>query len=124
MRILVTGSRDWEDAATIRETLTSIVMGDMGPHTLIHGACPTGADAIADRIATGWRWQIDSHPARWRDISGALDRGAGFRRNVEMVNLLPDVVAAFIRNGSRGATHCTSVARNLHLRLVIHEVWD
>jgi hypothetical protein len=57
-RVLVTGSRTWVDADVVRAALA--------PHS---GACPRGADAIAEGIWRSW---------------GRYGRSAGFRRNAEM----------------------------------------
>jgi hypothetical protein len=46
MRIIVTGERDWEDREIVEETLDSLL--EAWPFTLVHGDCPTGADAFAD----------------------------------------------------------------------------
>jgi len=52
-RVLVTGSRTWTDEQAIRTALASVIRLH-GPErvTVVHGACPRGADALADRIAT------------------------------------------------------------------------
>lgn len=100
-RILVTGSRDWHDEIAIEELLF-----EYSPGLLVHGACPTGADAIADAIATRWNWDIERHPADW-DRHG---KKAGPLRNQHMVDLGADVCLAFILNGSRGASHTARIA--------------
>ena len=114
-RILITGSRDWEDDPKLSFELGAAI-GDairdgheQADIVIVHGACPKGADAMADRIARDYHWRTEPHPADWRP-GGVLDRSAGFRRNAEMVLLGADLVLAFIRNGSAGASHCARMA--------------
>lgn len=108
MRILVTGSRSWDDEATISSVLWAeyIAMRDHGPVILVSGACPIGADAIAENVWSRNWLQVERHPADW-DTHG---KKAGFIRNAEMVNLGADVCLAFIKNGSKGATHTADLA--------------
>lgn len=118
-RILITGSRTWDDEDTIREAIGAIV-AVQGPENVVvvHGACPQGADHIADRIAGSWGggMTVERHPADWRP-NGRLDFGAGYRRNADMVNLGADVCLAFIRDGSKGATHCADLAERAGIEL-------
>jgi hypothetical protein len=76
------------------------------PLTIVHGACPTGADDMADRIALIWGFGVERYPADWNTHG----RRAGFLRNAEMVATKPDVCLAFIKNKSRGATMCADLA--------------
>jgi hypothetical protein len=110
-RILVTGSRTWNALTPIWNTLNDLAL-EHGNVTLVHGACPRGADHIADAWARtaaslGKSVSVERHPADW----DAYGRAAGFRRNAEMVALGADACLAFIRDGSRGATHCAEAAR-------------
>ena len=111
-RILITGSRDWDDPAKISYEM-GLAIGQsgasLGDVVIVHGACRAGADAIADRIARDYGYRIERHPADWRP-DGKLDRSAGYRRNAEMVALGADVMLAFIRDDSAGATHCATMA--------------
>ncbi|MFJ8345079.1 DUF2493 domain-containing protein [Streptomyces sp. NPDC094153] len=107
-RILITGSRDWADHDMVRDALTMAIYQNT-PATIIHGACPSGADAMA----SWWirRYQFlglteERHPANWQQYGKA----AGPRRNTHMVNLGADVCLAFIRNSSRGASHTAALA--------------
>ncbi len=103
-RVLVTGSRTWTDTSTIRDALTT-VWGD-GTTILVVGACPTGADHLAEACWRAWGGRIERHPADWTRHG----RGAGFRRNEHMVTLGADVCLAFIRDNSPGATHTARLA--------------
>lgn len=104
MRILVTGSRDWEDGKAIAAAL--LASGARVGVTLVHGACPTGADAIADRIAQTFAMNIERHPADWEKYG----KRAGFIRNKEMVDAGADICLAFIKNHSRGASMTAMLA--------------
>lgn len=103
-RVLVTGSRTWTNARVIRDALRS-VWGD-GNAVLVSGACPEGADRIAEMFWTRWGGQVERHPADWTTHG----RCAGFRRNATMVGLRADVCLAFIRDGSYGASHTARLA--------------
>lgn len=104
-RILVTGSRTWTRWDIVNEALQSIDLGD-DPPTLVSGACPKGADDIAESIAARRGWHIERHPPDW----SRYGRRAGFVRNAEMVNLGADLCLAFIKGGSRGASMTADLA--------------
>jgi hypothetical protein len=103
-RILITGSRTWTNETVIRDALDE-VWGD-GRAVLVSGACPTGADSIAEGIWASRGGRIERHPAAW-EIHG---KSAGFRRNAEMVARGANMCLAFIRDQSRGATHTAQLA--------------
>jgi hypothetical protein len=106
MRVLVTGSRDWEDWRAVCRAFADIECAHPGERfTLIHGTC-TGADTIADTEAQRLGWAIERHPAKWLEHGKA----AGPIRNQEMVDSGADICLAFIKDNSRGATHCANAA--------------
>lgn len=113
-RILITGSRDWTNRTPIDNALTALAAANAffeRPTIIVHGACPTGADAIADAW-TRWHAQrsplitAERHPANWQTNG----KRAGFIRNAHMVNLGADACFAFIKDGSRGASHTAALA--------------
>jgi hypothetical protein len=77
-----------------------------GDVTIVHGACPTGADFIAHEWAITACLAPEEHPAQWKKHG----RSAGPRRNAEMVALGADICLAFIRSNSPGATSCATFA--------------
>jgi len=132
-RILVTGSRDWEDVAAVEDALTALAAANvfhLRTTVVVHGACRTGADKIADSWAT-WHGvtnplvQVERHPAQNHPTEDFGPwPGAGPRRNAHMVGLGADVVLAFIgrctsrrcrrtdTHGSHGATGCAQLAEH------------
>lgn len=109
-RVLVTGSRDWQDRLTVRRALAAASSYGTRDLIVVHGACPTGADQHAAEWAEEYGELLgvtaEPHPADWKRYG----RLAGPRRNAEMVNLGADICLAFIRNGSRGASHTADLA--------------
>lgn len=122
MRVLVTGSRDWTDRETVYRAIVQLqeqhaergydgqgnfVDWLVDGWVIVHGACPTGADAIADDFATTSWMAVERHPADWKKYG----RRAGFLRNAEMVELGADICLAFQRNKSKGTQHTIDLAR-------------
>ena len=113
-RVLVTGSRGWEDVVHVHGVLDAAVqsLADAGYDglTVVHGAAKGLDEMAADwaRIRGGWGWPVEAepHPADWKKYG----RRAGFVRNQHMVDLGADVCFAWILNGSRGATMCADLA--------------
>lgn len=114
MRVLVTGSRTWDDAATIRQALEVVadaaIRANVPMVTVAHGACPNGADELADQWVRWYRGGTlvlaERHPALWQKYG----KRAGIVRNEQMIATRPDLLLSFIRDDSPGATHCTELA--------------
>ena len=104
-RLLITGSRDWEDEESVRFEIAGMTMLHPGL-VIVHGACPSGADLFASIAATDIGIRQEPHPAQWDHYGKA----AGPIRNEEMVLLGADFCLAFIKDGSRGASHCADFA--------------
>lgn len=109
MRVLITGSRDWEDEDQVFNILTALGLGE--GDTLVSGACPTGADKMCEDVAEFLGADVERHPAQWNTYG----KSAGFRRNQEMVDMGADVCVAFIRNGSNGASMTANAAEQAEI---------
>lgn len=104
-RLLITGSRDWVDEIVLMQAISDVAIPP-SDWTLVSGACPTGADWMAESFADGLGMAVERHPANW-DRHG---KRAGFLRNAEMVELGADTCLAFIRGESKGASMTASLA--------------
>jgi hypothetical protein len=79
-RLLVTGSRTWDDDAVIEHALAAVLARHPEGVLLVHGACPRGADAIA--VAGAARtlgFQVEAHPADWHRYGRVRGNGATAR---------------------------------------------
>lgn len=114
MRILVTGSRTWDDEATIEKAIADAISWGAANWlittndevTVVHGAARNGADDIAESLCVMGDIRTEKHPADW----SRFGKSAGFKRNAEMVSLGADICLAFIKDGSPGATHAAALA--------------
>lgn len=125
-RILVTGSRAWNNRKFIRDILKSVYK-EHPDAVLVTGACPRGADYYASDEWLRLGGIVEEHPASWgvHDIdcsewckSRPHCRKAGFRRNAEMVELKPIMCLAFIRDNSPGSTYTVGLAEQAGI--VVH----
>ena len=111
-RILVTGSRDWEDVSAIFSALNHVMRKWGTDIVVVHGGAK-GADTIAGQWAGLQFVPEEVHLADWNTHG----KKAGFIRNAEMVALGADVCLAFIKNESRGATMCAELAERAGIPL-------
>jgi hypothetical protein len=124
-RVLVTGSRDWDDIERVRHELNRIYdqLAATRLMVVVHGVCPTGADRharhwVRDRQHFGEPVVEDPHRA---EAFGPWP-ACGPKRNAHMVQLGADACLAFIGpctsprcrrpepHPSHGASGCAALA--------------
>jgi len=118
MRVIVTGGRRRTDKQRVWDEL-SVLLEEHGPFTLVHGACPVGADQWAHQWALAHR-EVEEirYPADWLRPDGTVDRGAGFRRNARMVADGADLVLAFPHPTGHGTQHTMRKAREAGIEVI------
>ena len=97
---LVCGARTWTKTNWLWVRLDQLATERGTPFCVIHGGA-RGADRMADAWADEHRVHIHEVLPDW-DRYG---RRAGFVRNMEMLDLEPDLVVAFLAGESRGTRH-------------------
>lgn len=106
-RVIVCGCRAWSDGEKLDAVLSRHVADRIvGAFTetiiLVHGDCPTGADAmcaeIASKMIRAFHVYAEAHPADW-DQHGLA---AGPIRNEEMAKLGATICFAFWDGKSKG----------------------
>lgn len=128
---MVTGSRylKRENASLLFAALNEqydLAVANDEPMYLIHGACPSGADALAE----DWYWHKMDDGARHLYIVryeadwDTFGKYAGPRRNKQMVDTKPDIVLAFPLGDSKGTRGTIRMAREagLEVRILNDEV--
>lgn len=125
-QVLITGSRDWSNQAALATVLHTYAWRDgLYEATILHsGACPRGADQLAEHLWQQWGLPLRRWPADWNRYG----RSAGPRRNHAMITHLLRaradgqwvLVIAFINPGSKGAGGCARAAHHagLSVRLI------
>lgn len=121
-RILVTGSRHFDSynpynyqlmQKALSTTAQKLYAAGASDITVVHGGA-SGADTLADIVASNLGFTIERHPAQWH----LYGKKAGPIRNEEMVARGANIVLAFPAAVSRGTKHCMTVARQAGITVV------
>jgi hypothetical protein len=111
-RVLITMSRTWLDVPAVWTDLDRRLEASIDKDfVVVHGGAKPEKQFIEAWVATRSLLGAisEEHLADWTTHG----RKAGILRNIYMVNLGADLCLAYIRNNSRGATHCATTA---HMR--------
>lgn len=113
MRVIVTGSRHWTDKIAIYERLSALPEDTI----IVHGACRTGADALAKHVAGQLDLKLEEHPARpvlWQTFAQAARA-----RNQAMADAGADLCLAFPLTGSKGTWDMVRRAKEANIPVEI-----
>jgi hypothetical protein len=121
VRVLITGTReDGPHCSAVADAVLALWLdgADDGFLTVVHGDCPTGIDAEAERICEERGIPSERYPADW-DTHG---KSAGPRRNKQMVDLGADLCLAFPKGVSRGTRGCLALAKAAGIKTLVVEL--
>ena len=115
--VVVCGSRDFKDWYEARRAIVHRIADLPGGTRVVHGGA-RGTDSVVGETALQYGFFVIAIPARWNEHSAdcwcrklGYCREAGKRRNLEMLDLGPDLVIAFWNGSSTGTLHTISEAR-------------
>lgn len=118
--IIIAGSRNFNDKEYMNRHfgrfITELAREDLNrDFRVIHGGCPTGADALAEEVAWMWGlWDVEEYPADWEQHGKA----AGPIRNRQMAEDA-DALIAFLYGESRGTKNMIDEAFKRGLRVQV-----
>ena len=114
-RVIIAGSRSFNDYELLREQCLSILQEKMRTHrVVIVSGHARGADSLGERFAKEFSLPFELHPAKWR----LLGKAAGMVRNAEMAKC-SDALIAFWDGESSGTRHMINFARKRGLDISI-----
>ena len=114
MRVLVCGSRKFDDPAAARDAIAVRLNKLPDDAVLIHGGAD-GADMWADSIAYALQLETHVYPADWEQHG----RSAGILRNDDMLDTKPDLVIAFWNGESKGTHYTIHEAKRRGIRVEV-----
>ncbi len=129
MKVLVTGGRDYMNRDRIRQVFERL-KAKYTKVVVIHGNCPTGADAIADELGKEFGFEVRPYPADWSGAEAEGNRNAaGPKRNSAMIRREHpdkdgrpiDLCLAFTQDlkRSRGTKDCYNKARAAGIKSLV-----
>lgn len=116
-RIIVAGSRDFQDYKLLKETLENYITSN--DDIEIVSGCASGADILGERFAKENNIHCVTFPAIWH----VYGKAAGYRRNVQMAMYATHhtngVLFAFWDGKSKGTKHMINIAKEYGLEIHI-----
>lgn len=113
-RIIVAGSRGFNDYALLDRKLTHILQRLTPDDTVIVSGTARGADIMGEHWAEAHGFEVMRFPADWERHG----RRAGYIRNEEMLKVATHLVA-FWDGQSSGTAHMIDIARKKGLKVVV-----
>ena len=113
MRIIIAGSRDFNDYQLLKERC-DYQLQNIKEEIIIVSGTARGADQLGEKYAKEKGYKINSHPANWDKFG----KSAGYRRNEEMAQNA-DALIAFHNGVSKGTKHMIDLANKYKLKVCV-----
>lgn len=110
MRIIIAGSRSFDNYEKLESTMDDLVK-DLSEVTILSG-CARGADQLGIEWAIKRGYNVERYPADWQKHG----KSAGILRNVEMADNA-NALVAFWDGESRGTLHMIGIAKRKGLHV-------
>ena len=120
LRIIIAGSRNFNDYEFLKREVLNIVKYDNRPkeYVKIISGCARGADTLDERFAKEFGLEVKKFPADWN----GLGKRAGYVRNAEMAKFAVEddndgMLIAFWDGQSRGTKHMIDLVNKYGLEV-------
>jgi hypothetical protein len=110
MKIIIAGSRDFDDYKVLREYCDHVLQNQTDIE-IVSGTAK-GADQLGERYATEKGYKIAKFPADW----DRYKKAAGYIRNEDMAKYA-DALIAFWNGNSKGTEHMINLATKYKLKI-------
>jgi hypothetical protein len=111
MRIIIAGSRWFNNYELLKRKMDAILTTTPLPITIISGTCQ-GADKLGEQYAKEKGYEVEQHPADW----DRFGRAAGPIRNEEMAKVA-DACVVFWNGKTPGSKSMVALAKKYKLKL-------
>ena len=118
MKVIIAGSRSFQDYETLKTYCTHILSHAVqrGEEVTVLSGTARGADELGELFANDMGFTVERYPADWE----AYGKMAGFKRNKEMAENA-DALIAFWDGKSRGTKHMINLAKHRWLDYRVYE---
>ena len=118
LRLIIAGSRDWENYSIVRSTTNEILTDIYFKHPFdtvqVVSGTAKGADLLGEQYAHEYNFNVKKFPANWEKEG----KKAGYLRNIEMAENA-DACIVFWDGQSKGSKHMIDMAEKYNLMLYI-----
>ena len=123
LRIIIAGSRGFNDYDLLKREVLRVLQSDSTPKeyiTIISGDAK-GADRLGEKFGKEFGIKVKKMSAKWNNF-GQYDRGAGYKRNIEMADFAVadnnyGILIAFWDGFSKGTKHMINTAHKKALEV-------
>jgi hypothetical protein len=114
MKVIIAGSRNFNDYETLKE-VCDFMLSRQNEIEIVSGAA-RGADLLGEQYANEKGFKIKRFPADWNQYG----KRAGYLRNEEMAKYA-DAVIVFWDGKSKGTEHMINLSKKHNLKLKVHK---
>jgi hypothetical protein len=69
MKLIIAGGRNFDDYELLHKNVVQFLVDHQNGGVIILSGGADGADALGERFADEYGWEVDLHNARWNDLS-------------------------------------------------------
>jgi hypothetical protein len=114
-KVIIAGGRSFSNYAALKKVIEQY-LDTIDTKTLsleVVSGNANGADKLGERYAEEHNHTLHIRPAKWQREDGSTDKGAGYKRNIEMANE-SDALIAFWNGESKGTAHMIQTIKKLN----------